>query len=479
MTLLADRVGKGVLWVFITNILVQFCNFFVSVFLARILVPEDYGKVSLALVFISAFGIFKEMGLSQALIYRKHDLERAANVAVTLNFGVGMGLYLLIIMFSPLVDLLFKTSGLWAVTIVLGANVLITSGAVVPAALLDKNLQFRQKLLAEVLPVVIYAAISLPMAIQGLGVWSLAAGSLASALANTVLLWRIAPWRPRFQWDWPIAREMIAYGQHLFYTSVLIFIASNMDRFLLGKLVTLKEVGAYTLAFTIGNLPATQISSVAGKVLFPVYAKIGHEPKKLAEVYVLTFRLIAMVSIPAAFGLIAISANLIEAVYGNKWAASVVPLMILSVFGLLRSVGAISGNVFLALGKACIMPRMMITQTIVSLIGALALGLWLGLAGVAVGVLLGIFVSMVWGIALVVKWLPVSWMDILGYPMLYAFSAAIMLGVVVQLGGLVPHRLGLLVLQVALGAVLYCVLALLLAKNRLVADFRLVKQSVL
>lgn len=466
------------LWVFMTNALVQFFNFLVSVTLARILAPEDYGIVSLALVFINAFAVFKDMGLSQALIYRKDNVHRAANVAFTLNVGVGLGLYLVIIAVSPLVDVIFETHGLRVVTAVLGASVLITSGGVVPAALLDKELQFRQKFLAEVLPVVMYAAISLPMAFWGFGVWSLVAGSLASVMANTGMLLRIAPWRPRFQWDWPIAREMLVYGQHLLYTSILIFLASNLDRFLLGKLATLREVGVYTLAFMIGNLPATQVTGVAGKVLFPAYAKIGHDLSKLAEVYTLTFRLIAMVSIPAAIGLMTISSNLISVVYGAKWQAAIVPLMILSVFGLLRSVGAISGNVFLALGQSHIMPKMMLVQTSVSLVSIIGLGSWIGMPGVALGVVIAILVTVVWGIALMVKMLPIHWMDILGFPMRYALAAAIMGAGVVLLGECLPHRLWVLLLQILLGMISYCAIAFLLAGKRLVSDFQIVIRSV-
>jgi O-antigen/teichoic acid export membrane protein len=87
MNELASRAGKGMLWVFMTNALVRFFNFLVSVTLARILVPEDYGIVSLALVFTNAFAVFKDMRLSQALIYRKDNVHRAANVVFTLYMG--------------------------------------------------------------------------------------------------------------------------------------------------------------------------------------------------------------------------------------------------------------------------------------------------------------------------------------------------------------------------------------------------------
>jgi O-antigen/teichoic acid export membrane protein len=479
MSELARKAGNAVRWVFVTNTIVQFFNFLVSVSLARILVPEDYGKVSLALVFINAFGIFKDMGLSQALIYRKEDVHRAANVAFTINMAVGLGLYLVILAVSPLVDVIFKTQGLWAVASVLGASVLITSGGLIPAALLDKELQFRKKFLAEVLPVAMYAAISLPMAIKGYGVWSLVAGSLASAFANTGMLWWISRWRPSFRWDWTIAREMLTYGQHLFYTSIFIFLAANLDRFLLGKLVTLKDVGVYTLAFTIGNLPSTQITGVAGKVLFPTYAKIGSDIKKLAEVYALTFRIIAMVSIPAALGLMAVSSNLMSVLYGSKWQACVVPIIILSGVGLLRSVGAIANNVYLALGKSHLMPKMMIVQIVVSLISMLLLGLRFGVNGVAIGFVIAMLVTVWWGIAIIVRLLPLRWMDILGYPMLYVLGGCLMVVVVVLAESWLPTGIVGLVMQIVLGAITYSAISLLLARKRLLADWRLVKNTVL
>lgn len=478
MNELSRKAGNAVRWVFITNTLVQFFNFLVSVSLARILLPEDYGKVSLALVFINAFGVFKDMGLSQALIYRKDDLLRAANVAFTLNLAVGLGLSLIILAASPLVDIIFKTQGLGGIASVLGAGILISSGGLIPAALLDKELRFREKFAAEVLPVIVYALISLPMAVLGFGVWSLVAGSLAAVTANTVLLLYISSWRPRLQWDWPVAGEMLSYGQHLFYTAVLIFIAANLDRFLLGRLVPLSDVGVYTLAYTLGNLPSTQITGVAGKVLFPTYAKIGADLNKLAEVYALTFRLIALVSIPAAIGLMAISSNLINILYGHKWQACVVPLVILSGFGMLRSVGAIAGNVFLALGKSRLMPKMMLVQISVSLIGMLSLGSLFGVNGVAIGAVLGILVTVLWGIVITIRLLSLGWMAIVVSPMLYTLAAAIMGTSVALAGEYLPQRPGVLLLQIPFGMAVYSAAAYMLNGKRLGEDLRIVNRYI-
>jgi O-antigen/teichoic acid export membrane protein len=465
-------------WVFLTNALVQTVNFVVSVMLARILVPEDYGKVSLALIFIGAFGIFRDVGLSQALIYRREEVQVAAQVAFTMNVAIGLVLFAGIVAASPLVDALFATQGLQTVTAVLGVTVLFGAAGSVPAALLDKELEFRRKFAAEVVPVLAYAAISLPMAYRGYGLWSLVGGGVTSAAANMTMLWLASGWRPRLAWDGGIARELLGYGQHLAYTAILIFIGVNLDRILLGKLATPKEVGIYSLAFAIGNLPSTQITGVAGKVLFPTYAKLGNDPGRLAAAYVTTFRMISLVSIPSALGLMVVSRSLVEAVYGAKWLACVVPLAILSLFGLLRSVGAISGNVFLALGRSEIMPRMMLVQIAVAAISMAGLGWRFGVPGVAFGALIAILVTVVWGIALIVKWLPVGWRDILGFPLRYGVAAAGMGLCVGFLGWLVPRTLSGLAAQIASGVAVYCVAAMLLAGDRIAEDYRLVMRAV-
>jgi PST family polysaccharide transporter/lipopolysaccharide exporter len=292
------------------------------------------------------------------------------------------------------------------------------------------------------------------------------------------MLWLASGWRPRLAWDGRIARELLGYGQHLAYTAILIFLGANLDRALLGKLATPKEVGIYTLAFTLGNLPATQITSVAGKVLFPVYAKLGNDPARLAEAYVTTFRLISFLSIPSAFGLMAVSRCLLGVVYGAKWSASVVPLVILSLFGLLRSVGAISGNVFLALGMSEIMPRMMLVQIAVAAVGMLGLGQQFGVPGVALGALVAILVTVVWGISLIVKLLPVGWGEILGFPLRFGVFAAGMGLCVNCLGRLVPETLFWLAVQIATGVAIYCLAALLLTRKRIAEDFRMIVRAV-
>ena len=313
------RVFRSGIWVGLSEAVLAVLGVVRSVALARLLTPDVFGLMALALIVVRAIETFTRPGVAQALIARPHGFDEAAPTAFTLLVGRGVVIAACLAIASPWIGEFYESNSLSTVLQVLALTFVIGGFVNMNTVARQKELDFRLiSYLAQV--TTIAGTITTIVAAWLLrSVWALVIGQLVTALLNAVLSYYFVPGRVRFGYDRTIARELLGYGKYIAASSMVLYIATELDSAVIGKVLGHAELGYYTIAFTVAHLATTNLSKIAAKIMMPAYSKLQSDPVALRNAYLRTFGFVMLAVLPASAGLIVLAEPLIYAVYGAKW----------------------------------------------------------------------------------------------------------------------------------------------------------------
>lgn len=401
---LAKKAVHGIAWVTLSTIIVRILGFGTQIVLARLLDPSDFGLLAIGLLAINSMGLFRELGFGAALIYKKDDSNHtAANTAFLLLPVVASILFALAYLSAPYIASFFNNATVEPIIRILSLTFVISSFGTVPSMLLEKELEFKKKVLPETVPVVGYACVAIGLALLGYGVWSLVYGQIVSAVLTAVLIWMVSDWRPTLGFDRAVAKELFTYGKHILGASVVIFLITNIDDAIVGKMLGMSALGFYTIAYTISNLPATQITHLVSRVMFPTYSKLQDDRDALRSAYLKTLKYVSMLTIPAAFGIMVIAPDFVSIMLGEKWMPCMPALQILCFYGLTRSISATIGSIFQAKGEPQIITKFASIQLLAMCFIIYPLTSIYGIAGMSIAITVPAIIIHMYGVVLVCR----------------------------------------------------------------------------
>lgn len=387
MSISPRKILSGFGWISLSVYLNKIFGFITTLILAKLLTPKDFGLVAIAAILIEILTIFKDMGLTEALIYRKEEVDKASNTAFLMVLGLNSILFVIALIIAPFAASFYDNPSVMPVMIILSSNLILNGMQTVPYALLRKAINFRSMVIPTVVPVGISSVASIVMAFTGFGVWSLVLKSTIQSFLTMVMIFKAVKFRPRLAFDKKIAAEMMKYGKFIIGSSIFLVLLYNIDKFYVSKFSGISELGFYTLAMSIATLPISEFSHIIGNVMFPVLSKLNQEMELFKASFLKTFRYVSMISIPMAFGLSTYGPSLIDYFYGEKWAAMAAPLQILSFCALLRGMSAIIYDGLKAIGYPNIMQKFIIMRlVVVALMGVPSIH-YFGLNGICFAIL--------------------------------------------------------------------------------------------
>lgn len=383
MTSLKKQTVSGVKWLVGSSFLQKGIQLAATVVIARILGPEEFGLFALAFVAINALGLFKSMGFDSALIQRKDNIEKAANTAFFIIPTLGIVLYLILAISAPLIGKFFGNEQVVGVIRALGVIFVISCLGRVPAALLEKNMRFRQVSIIEISSAIIYALSAIIFALLKFGVWSLVYAYILKTVNKNILTFIFAQWRLRFQFDKIIAIEMFHFGKFVFLSSLVYFFRMNLDNILVGKYLGLTLLGIYAISFNISNFLSEYFTAKMEKVIYPAYAVKQSDNAALRRAYLKIIKAVTYISMPFTLIVFLFRNELIATIYGPKWldAAPILGLLIWTCF--FRMLVTSAGPLFLARGKPHFAFWLASLQVILFVILIVPLSRAMGLSGVA------------------------------------------------------------------------------------------------
>ena len=348
---LRRQVGLGLFWVAIATIGIKGLSLLRKLLLARLLVPNDLGLVAYASLALGVLELFKELGFGSALIYRRENVEEAANTTFVAVIASSIVLYILAWLLSPLIGDFFRNQALVPVLRVLALTLVISAIGQVPLTLMARDMGFKRRAIPQMIAVLIGSIVSVLLALLGYGVWSIVHGQIIISLATTGLVWFFCPWRPTWRFDRGVAKELWSYGKHIIGSQVMVFFVTNIDDAFVGRLLGDAALGYYNLAYELSNLPATHLSRIVGQVMFPAFSVVQGNPAKQREVFFKSLKFVSLVAFPVAIITLFYARHFIVFAYGNKWYPAAVPLQYLTLYGLARAIAVNMGNVFKAGGR--------------------------------------------------------------------------------------------------------------------------------
>ncbi len=388
---LRDRTLSGIGWSGIAHIVRQLLLFVVSVILARLLSPREFGLIAMVIVFTGFAELFGDMGLGAALI-QKLNLKRSHLSSVFwVNLITGVALTGIVIAVAPLIASFYGEPALKPLAMVIAFNFLIGSFKVVQNALLQKEMNFRKIAMVEISAALIAGAIAVTMALTGFGVWSLVAQSILLTTISVIVLWFISPWRPDLSWNFKALKELLGFSSNLLGFNVLNYWVRNLDNLLIGKFIGSSPLGIYSRAYSLMLLPVTQISHVVSRVMFPALSSIQKDIVKVKRIYLRSTRIIALVTFPMMAGLFVLAEPFILTVLGSKWGEVIPILRLFCITGMGQSIGTTVGWIYTSQGRTDIQFKWGICSGIVRAI-AFIIGLRWGILGVATAYVLSGYV---------------------------------------------------------------------------------------
>lgn len=354
----------------------------ISVILARLLGPDDFGLIGMILVFTMFAQIFSDMGLAAALIQKPDIEQRHLNSVFWMNVLVGVLLAGALMAGAPLVASFYEEPALRLLTVIISLNFLSGSLVVVQKALLQKKMEFKKLAFVEVFSLLVAGGVSISMALKGFGVWSLVAKAMVTMNVSVLLMWGLSEWRPSFSVDKRAVKDLIGYGSNLLGFQVFNYWARNLDNILIGRFIGASALGIYSRAYSLMLLPISQVNTVITKVMFPALCLIQDDVDRTKRVYLSAVRAIALFTFPLMIGLLVVAKPFILLLYGEKWRGVIPLIQLLCLTGMPQSVATTVGWIYTAQGRTDIMFKWgVFASALVSM--AFVIGLQWGVVGVA------------------------------------------------------------------------------------------------
>ena len=354
------------------------------VVMARLLVPEEFGLVGMVTAVTGILGMFRDAGLSMVTIQRATITDEQISMLFWINMALGVILGGLSIAFAPALVSFYREPRLFWVTVVLAAGFVFNAASTQHQAILQRQMRFVALSVIEILSMLIGMVVGISMAVLGFGYWALVGMAIILQFANTVLVWMTTAWIPGMPRRNIGTRSMLHFGGTVTLNSIVVYLAYNAEKVLLGRFWGADALGIYGRAYQLINLPTEQLNSAVGWVAIPALSRLQEDPKRLRTYFLKGYSLILAITIPVTIACALFADDIIYILLGPKWMKAAVIFRLLAptvlAFALINPFGWLlwsTGKIRRSLNMALVIAPLVIAGYVA--------GLRYGPGGVAVG----------------------------------------------------------------------------------------------
>ncbi len=390
---LKRKIVQGVSWVFGLKILTRLLSFARIVILARLLTPEDFGLVGIALLVLSILETFSQTGFREAIVQKEKMRKEYLDVAWSILVIRGFILSLIVYLLSPLFAGFFKNPAALPVIKVMALSLVFSGLTNVGIVFFQKELEFGKQFIYQLSGLIADLGTSITLAFILKNAWALVWGKLAGNFVLLLMSYVVHPYRPGFCLKKKEVKELFAFGKWVTGSSIALFLLNQGDDILVGRVLGTVSLGLYQMAYRLSNLPATEITHTISTVSFPAYAKVYKEKEILTKYFFTIFTHTLLFAIPLAGGIITFAPDFVKYFMGEKWYGIIASMQILAVWGGIRAIGASCGSLFLACGRPDIITKLTFFKLCVLVSIIYPLTVKLGIEGTSLAVVLTAFVS--------------------------------------------------------------------------------------
>ena len=454
---LKQKTVAGVIWKFFERIGTEMVTFIVSLILARILAPSDYGVIAIVSVLISLLNVFVTSGYGASLIQKKDANENDFNTIFTFSGILSIFLYIVLFFSAPYIAKFYEKPILTLLIRVMGLRLPISSYNAIQNAYVAKQMEFKKFFYATLSGTIVSAVIGISMAVAGCGVWALAGQYISLMLVNTMVLSFIVPWKYKPYYSHKLAVPLIKYGSNVLLATLLDTVYLEIRSLIIGKKYDTAALAYYNRGEQFPKLIALNMATTIDGTLMPAFCKIQDNIDALRNAFRRSIQVSTTIVTPLMIGMAVVAKPMIIAVLTEKWIEAVPYIQIYCVSYMFNPLQSASNQVIKALGKSRLFLYLEIFKKsffIVSLIVAVKFGpIYIALTAVLV-MLVSITVNMI----IMRKLLNYSFkqqiVDILPQIIL-----SLVMGIVIMIiKYVISQTMILLIVQVILGAIIYIAL---------------------
>jgi lipopolysaccharide exporter len=385
---LLDKAVRGGLWLFSLRVTQQMLIVVRLVILARLLSPNDFGLMGIALLSMTVVESLTQTGFDMALIQRKEGTEDYLDTAWTVGILRGLGLFCILQAIASPAARFFDSPDSEMLIRVIGLSLVFRGFLNVGTVFFRKELEFGKQFAFEFSGRVADFGVAVVAGIILKNAWVLVLAYVSADLIRVVASYVIHPYRPRLRLEVRKARELFDFGKWILGSSALVFFLNRGDKALVGRLLGATILGFYEMAYKVSNLSATEFALVISQVTIPAYSKLQERIGRLREGYLRVLQVTAFFSIPLAGLIVILAPEITLTLLGDKWLAAIPAMRALALGGALRSIIATTGPVYMGTGQPRTMTKYQTMQFALLLVIVYPLTHYLGIMGTGLAVTL-------------------------------------------------------------------------------------------
>ena len=344
-------------WNAFEKIAVQGISFVLSIILARLLTPHDYGIIGMLVIFLAFSNVFIESGFTRALIQKQDRSESDFSTTLIFNVIVSCLLYAILFFASPAIADFYETPELIGLQRVFFIVIILNSLTIVQNAKLQINVDFKCIAIINTISTIVSGGIAIYMAYRGLGVWALVWQSIIKSAVSAICFWIAGKWIPQTGFSKASFKRLFGFGSKLLACGLLSTTVTNIYNLVIGKIYNPATLGFYTKAQQFPELTVGTLGSVLNNATFPLMATIQNNSEDLISTFRRLIKLSALVSFPAMVGLAVLSDDVIMVLLGEKWMPAATLLFWLALSYIFTPFSALNLNLLNAIGRSDLFMR--------------------------------------------------------------------------------------------------------------------------
>lgn len=450
-------------WKFAERIASQLVSFVVSIVLARILEPSDYGSIAMVMIFVTLSNVFVEGGFSSALIQKK-DADKL-DFSTVFYFSIVFSIFLYVILFfvAPYISRFYGDGYeiLTPVLRVIGLQIIVYGANSVQQAYVSKKMMFKKFFWATLIGTIVSACIGLAMAYLGFGIWSLVGQQMAMVITNTIVLYLVTRKLPGLMFSFQRLKGLFSYGAKILGASLLVSFFLDLRSLIIGKLYSAKDLAFFDRGRQFPNLIVTNINSSVGAVLFPKMSQEQDDKIRVKQLCRNSIRFSSFVMMPLMMGMAVCAEPLIRVLLTDKWIESVPFLRLFCIIYMFYPIHTANMQAIKAIGKS---ETFLVLEIIKKLLELISLLLVMKISVMAIAINMAVLTTLFTFINAYpnIKYLDYSFKEQMNDMLPSLLLSTIMAILVYGIGLILPiSDLGVLIIQVLFGIAFYSTLSYL------------------
>lgn len=365
---LRSTVVSSLLWKFLERAGTQGIQFVVSILLARMLLPSDYGVVSMILVFTAIANVFIQSGFSTALIQKKNVDETDFSSVFYVSFLVAIICYVILFILSPYIAKFYNMPEITSILRVISLTLFFGAINSIQNAKISNEMKFKKLFFSSLGAIIVSGTTGIVLAYLGYGAWALVWQQLSNAIATTIILWFTSGWKPSLKFSFARVKSLFSYGWKILFSALIDTIYTNIYNLVIGKFYTSQTLGNYNKGEQFPKLIAVNIDGTISSVMLPAYSKEQDNRNKIKSMVRRSIVTSSLLLFPMMFGLAAVSEVVVKILLTDKWLGCVPYMQLLCIVYALYPINSANLQAIKALGKSGYYLKLEIIKKVIGII---------------------------------------------------------------------------------------------------------------